>query len=156
MNGFLCAGIGFSLVDLLNNNSKRLNLSPVYVALVAFCFSMTVGVCWEFFEYAADEIVRTDMQKDTIVSSISSVKLNEERENKPVVMKNIIATEIKTSDGQTYVVKDGYLDIGINDTMKDLFVNLIGAVVFSIIGYIYVKVRDKNGFASNFIPQKID
>lgn len=47
----------------------------------------------------------------------------------------------------------GYLDIGIHDTMKDLFVNLIGAVVFSIIGYFYVKKRGKGKFASKFIPK---
>jgi hypothetical protein len=59
INGFLCAGIGFALIDLLNKNSKKIKLSPSYVAIVAFCFSMTVGVCWEFFEYAMDDIVRT-------------------------------------------------------------------------------------------------
>ena len=155
LNGFLCAGVGFSLVDLLNNNSKRLNLSPLYVAIVAFCFSMTVGVCWEFFEYTMDEVLRTDMQKDTIVSSISSVKLNENKENKAIVLKEITSTEIKTLDGKRYMIEDGYLDIGIHDTMKDLFVNLVGAIVFSILGYVYVKMRDKNGFASNFIPKKV-
>ena len=43
LNGFICAGIGFSLVDLLNQNSERISLSPIYVALVGFCFSMTIG-----------------------------------------------------------------------------------------------------------------
>ena len=48
LNGFLCAGIGFSLVDLLNQNSKSISLSPIYVVIVAFCFSMTIGILWEF------------------------------------------------------------------------------------------------------------
>lgn len=156
LNGFLCAAVGFSLIDLLNNNSKRISLSPVYVTLVAFCFSMTIGVCWEFFEYSADIIVKTDMQKDTIVTSISSVKLNENKENKAIVIKDIINTQINTRDGNTYIIENGYLDIGINDTMKDLFVNLIGAVAFSVIGYTYLKVRDKNSFVSNFIPQRVE
>ena len=47
----------------------------------------------------------------------------------------------------------GYLDVGIIDTMKDLFVNFIGAVVFSTIGYFYVKGRGKGSFAPRFIPQ---
>lgn len=47
----------------------------------------------------------------------------------------------------------GYLDIGIHDTMKDLIVNLIGAAVFSVIGYFYVKKKGKGKFASEFIPQ---
>ena len=46
----------------------------------------------------------------------------------------------------------GYLDIGLFDTMKDLLVNFIGAVVFSVIGYFYVKRRGKGKLASQFIP----
>ena len=155
LNGFLCAGIGFSLVDLLNSNSKKINLSPVYVAIVAFCFSMTVGVLWEFIEYSADKLVETDSQRDAIVTSISSKKLNNKNEIEPVIIKDIIVTEIKTANGKTYRINGGYLDVGINDTMKDLFVNLLGAVVFSIYGYIYVKKRDKKSFVSNFVPTRM-
>ena len=156
LNGFLCAGVGFALIDLLNQNSKNVKLSPIYVALVAFCFSMTIGVCWEFFEYGADVLTRTDMQKDRIVTSISSVELNPEGENKAIIVNDIISTEIKTKDGESVIIENGYLDIGINDTMKDLFVNLIGAVVFSMLGYIYIKSRDKNKFVTNFIPKKVE
>ena len=47
LNGFLMAAIGFSLVDILNRNEKvKLELSPAFMAIVAFCFSMTVGVIW--------------------------------------------------------------------------------------------------------------
>jgi len=50
LNGFLCAAIGFSLVDMLNRNERfSLSLSPAFMAMVAFCFSMTIGVLWEFF-----------------------------------------------------------------------------------------------------------
>ena len=48
----------------------------------------------------------------------------------------------------------GYLDIGLLDTMKDLFVNFIGAVVFSVIGYFYVKKRGEGKFAKKFIPTR--
>ena len=155
LNGFICAGIGFSLVDLFNQNSKRINLSPLYVAIVAFCFSMTVGVVWEFYEFTCDQVVKTDMQKDTIIKSISSVALNEKKENKPVKIYDIESTTIKTKDGKEITINGGYLDIGLDDTMKDLFVNLIGAFVFSCIGYAYVKNREKNRFASNFIQKKL-
>ena len=50
------------------------------------------------------------------------------------------------------MMKGGYLDIGIIDTMKDLIVNFIGAVVFSIFGLLYIKNRDKYKFAAKFIP----
>ena len=155
LNGFLCAGIGFSLIDLLNNNSEKLNLSPFYVALVAFCFSMTVGVCWEFFEYGADKLFNTDMQKDKIVDVVSSVELNPDGKNVSVVLKDIKETSIKTKKGDVQVIDGGYLDIGINDTMKDLIVNFIGAVVFSIFGFIYIKNRREDGFVRGFIPQKM-
>ena len=155
LNGFLCAGIGFSLVDLLNKNSKKLSLSPIYVSIVAFCFSMTVGTCWEFFEFSGDILLKTDMQKDRIVQSISSVNLNKDRVNKAVIVNDIDKTIIKTKDNKQYIIEDGYLDIGIIDTMKDLLVNFIGAIVFSIFGYIYIKNRDKKVFVTNFIPKKI-
>lgn len=157
INGFLCAGIGFALIDLLNKNSKKLKLSPSYVAIVSFCFSMTVGVCWEFFEYAMDDIVKTDMQKDRVVQSFSSTWLDETKTNKSIAIKDIDKTVLFDKEGNEIIVIDGgYLDIGLIDTMKDLFVNLLGAVLFSIIGYFYIKNKEKYKFAENFIPQKTE
>lgn len=154
LNGFLCAGIGFSLVNLLNQNSKKINLSPLYVVIVAFCFSMTIGVLWEFYEFTADSIFKTDMQKDRIVQNISSVELNSNDENVPIKLNNIGKTIIYLKDGTITTIENGYLDIGIIDTMKDLFVNFIGAIIFSIIGFLYVKNREKYKFTENFIPIK--
>ena len=155
LNGFLCAGIGFSLVDLLNQNSKRIKLSPLYIAIVAFCFSMTIGILWEFFEFSADYLTKTDMQKDRIVREISSVMLNKDNENVPIKVKDIEKTEIYSKDGTVTTIENGYLDIGLIDTMKDLFVNFIGAVVFSIIGFLHVQNREKYKFAEGFIPTKV-
>ena len=139
MNGFVCAAIGFSLIYLLNRSSQEFNLSPFYLATVAFCFSMTVGVIWEFFECSMDIFFGLDMQKDFIVKTFSSVTLDPEQMGTPIRVKNITDTIIHTASGQTYTINGGYLDIGILDTMKDLFVNLIGAVVFSVIGYCTLK-----------------
>ena len=155
VNGFLCAAIGFALVDMLNRNERfSFELSPVYLALVAFCFSMTVGVLWEFFEFAADRFVGLDMQKDTVVKAIGSVSLDPSMSNKVIHIKNIADVVIVHSDGSTQALGlGGYLDIGLYDTMKDLFVNFIGAVVFSFIGFFYVKQQGKGKLASSFIPQ---
>lgn len=153
INGFLAAGVGFSLIDILNKSSKNIKLSPLYVAIVAFCFSMTIGVLWEFFEYGMDRYLRLDTQKDRIVNVISTVKLDPNNDNKAVIIDNIKETHIITDDDEI-VIEGGYLDIGINDTMKDLIVNFIGAVCFSTIGYLYVKNRDKYKFATNFIPYR--
>ena len=158
INGFLCAAIGFSLVDILNQSSKiREKLSPVFVALVAFCVSMTIGVLWEFAEFGADVFLKTDMQKDTVINEMSSVNFNEEHKNKEVILENIFKTQIFYKDGdknEVLTIENGYIDTGLIDTMEDLFVNFIGAVVFSILGFLYIKNRDKYKFAENFMPSK--
>ena len=156
INGFLCAAIGFSLIDILNRSQKfHTKMKPIFVALVAFCFSMTIGVLWEFFEFGMDEIIKTDMQKDRIATVISSVALNEEKENVPIVIKSIEETKIygEIDNEKTEItIKGGYLDIGLKDTMKDLLVNFVGAIIFSCIGLLYIKDRDEYRFAENFIP----
>lgn len=158
INGFLAAGVGFALFDLLNNNIESINLSPIFLSIMAFCFSMTIGVLWEFFEYGADVYFKTDMQKDRIVKSISSVLMNENNENVPVKFEDIEYTLIYSKDREGNLVEtkveNGYLDIGIHDTIKDLLVNFVGAVCFSAFGYLYVKNREKYGFINHFIPFK--
>ncbi len=150
LNGFLMAAIGFALVDILNRNERfSIRLSPVFVAIVAFCFSMTIGVIWEFFEFGMDQIFHFDMQKDTIVHTISSVMLDPAGGNHPEVIENITDAAV---NGQSLGL-GGYLDIGLIDTMKDLLVNFAGAVIFSVIGYFYVKNRGKGKFAKRFIPR---
>lgn len=157
LNGFLCAAIGFSLVDMLNREERfSLELSPVFMVIVAFCFSMTIGVLWEFFECAVDQLLMLDMQKDTVVQSISTVMLDPTGGNTPVIIKDITDVIVMAGGEEISLGLGGYLDIGILDTMKDLVVNFVGAVVFSFIGYFYVKNRGKGRFASRFIPQVVD
>lgn len=150
INGFLAAAIGFALVDILNRNKRaKFNLSPFFVAIVAFCFSMTIGVIWEFFEYSMDIFAGLDMQKDTVINHITSVALDETKKNIPITISGINDVVI---NGKSLGL-GGYLDIGLIDTMKDLFVNFIGAVVFSIFGYFYIKTRGKGRLAKKFIPR---
>ncbi len=150
INGFLMAAIGFALVDILNRSKKvTFQLSPLFVSIVAFCFSMTIGVIWEFFEFGMDQFFDLDMQKDTIVNVINSVMLDPTGSNIPVSIRNITDVSV---NGKSMGL-GGYLDIGLIDTMKDLLVNFIGAVVFSVIGYFYIKNRGKGRFARRFIPR---
>ena len=122
---------------------------------MAFCFSMTIGVLWEFFECFMDQMFLLDMQKDTIVHSIGSVMLDPAGGNTPVAIHDITDVIVITADGAQHPLGlGGYLDIGILDTMKDLFVNFIGAVVFSFIGYFYVKnPRQRAGSPSASSPR---
>ncbi len=155
LNGFLCAAIGFSLVDLLNQKSDKIDLSPLYLTMVAFCFSMTVGVLWEFFEFGMDSFFALDMQKDFIVRQFASVTLDPENMGRAIAVSDITKTVIHTAAGKEIVIEGGYLDIGLLDTMKDLLVNFIGAVVFSVIGYFSVRHREKKGLADHLRIRKV-
>lgn len=156
VNGFIFAAFGFCLIDILNQSKKfRFQLSPHFLALVAFCFSMTIGVLWEFFEFGWDMIFQLDMQKDSIVNTIGTVHLDPSGGNTVVKIKDILYTTIHTSNADI-IIENGYSDIGLIDTIKDLVVNFIGAVIFSIIGYFYIKRRGKGRIASQFIPVFLD
>ena len=152
LNGFLAAAVGFSMVLLLNDDDRlTFDLSPFFLALVAFCFSMTIGVLWEFFEFGMDWFFHSDMQKDTVVNAIYTVELDPTRTNKVVAIKGIQDVLI---NGQSLGL-GGYLDIGLIDTMKDLFVNFIGAVVFSVTGFFYAKSKGaRKSPAQSFVPSK--
>lgn len=152
LNGFIMAGIGFSLIEIFNNNpNTKLSLDPKYLVLFGFCFSMTTGAVWEIFEYSMDRIFKLDMQKDTIITEINSVVLNEDNKNQA---KSIKVEEL-TVNGEDYIQKyGGYIDIGLYDAMEDLIVNLIGAIVFSAMGYAYLTGKGKN--ASKFMIKRSD
>ena len=89
------------------------------------------------------------MQKDYVVHEINSVSLNQDGLNTPIHVP--IESVIVNGEDWTEEI-DGYLDIGLIDTMKDLQVNCIGAIAFSVIGFFYVKRRGKGKVAAAFIP----
>ncbi len=152
VNGLMFAAFGFCMVDVLNRNKKFLfELSPMYVALFSFCFSMTIGVLWEFFEFGVDIITGSDMQKDRMVQNIHSVFFDSTKSNTVLNYNEITSTTVHMANGDV-LFAGGYLDIGLIDTMKDLMINFVGAVLFSIIGYFYIKHRGKGKFAHHFIP----
>ena len=153
MNGFICAGVGFGMIDILNRSEKvKMDFSPIFVCLFSFCFSMTVGVLWEFFEFSMDFFFAKDMQKDTIINCINSTLLGG-IDGSVARLEDINSTLVNDSN----LGIDGYLDIGIIDTMKDLFVNFIGAIVFNVIGFIYIIGRNikENKFINSLVPTKI-
>ena len=80
-----------------------LKLSPFFVVMFAFCFAVTMGVFWEFFEFSADRILGTNMQKFRFPEL-----------------------------GQD----------GLVDTMTDLFVDAVGALITSIVGYFYIQKKN--------------
>lgn len=152
LNGFICAGVGFGLINILNRSERiRMQLSPLFVVLFSFCFSMTAGTVWEFFEFGMDLFFGKDMQKDTLVTSVHSYLLG--AEGQMTSIDHITDTAV---NGHSLGI-NGYLDVGLFDTMKDLLVNFVGAVVFNVVGYFYLIGKKKHTeFITNFIPSKIE
>ncbi len=151
-SGFIFAAFGFSLVELFNRNVKfDFHLSPIFVSTVAFCFAVTVGVVWEFFEFGADMLLHTDMQKDMMVRELYSAHLNPAGQA-PIGIGEIAHTVITTEGGEV-VHLGGYLDIGLFDTMKDLLVDVLGALLFCIIGFFYTGHSAHARLARQFIPR---
>lgn len=157
VNGFLFAAIGFSMVNLLNEDKgTALTLSPLYMALAAFCFSMTIGVLWEFFEWGMDLAFGLDMQKDTVVTALSSITLDPEGHNTAYSVERVRDSILLLENGETIRLGvGGYLDLGLHDTMADLLVNLAGAVVFTVFGFFYVKTKGRGRIARMFIPKAL-
>lgn len=151
VSGFALGGVGIFLIDKLNNSPMHhLSLSPFFVVLVSICFSVTVLTFWEVFEYTSDVLVHTDMQKDTVVSSITSAIFNSNGK------KNLVTYDVNSLiiSGKGFkLLYGGYVDIGLHDTMFDLIIGIIGASCYSFCAYFYLKRKDKKGFASNFIPR---
>ena len=105
-SGAMIGFIGFSLIDILNNDNDKVTLSPFFIAFFAFCFAITVGVIWEFYEYFSDGVFGTNMQK------------------------------FELKNGTELIGR-----IALQDTMEDLIVDVLGALVASAIGYISLKYK---------------
>ena len=149
VSGFIYAAVGYSMADILNRDKRTsFRLSPVFLAVVAFCFSMTIGALWEIFEFSVDNLLMKDMQKDTVIQHITSVTLDPTRSNIPITISGITDTVV---NGESLSL-GGYLDIGLYDTMEDLIVNMIGALVFSVGGFFQQKRKHRSKMAEYFAP----
>lgn len=149
LNGIICAALSLSLVVLLNRQDNFLfRLSPIFLMIVAVSFSMMIGILWEFFEFGMDYCFEKDMQKDTWIREITSVSLDPKQEGNAITVFPV--KEININNGE--IVLPGYLDIGLYDTMEDLFVTFVGAVAFNLFAAIYSKKHD--GFILEFLIDK--
>ena len=135
-NGIACAALSLSLVVLLNRQEKILfRLSPVFLLIVSVSFAMMIGVLWEFFEFGMDYFFGMDTQKDTWIYEFSTVALDPLQTGNLTTISPIESVSINNGE----IVLDGYLDIGLYDTMEDLFVTFIGAVAFNLFAAVYAK-----------------
>lgn len=112
-SGMMCGSIGFSIVALLNKNVESMHLSPIFIMMFAICFSVTIGVVWEIYEFSFDGILGLNMQKFAL------------------------------DDGTQLIGR-----LALYDTMKDLIIDLCGAGLMSILGYISL-INNKGWFKEN-------
>jgi hypothetical protein len=138
LDGFILAAIGYSLINFINKGHKlSMILSPAFTVLYIICFAVTMGVIWELFEYFGDSVFGKDMQKDVYINQINSILLNQDNMNIPAKI-SIDSVVINGKEWQSYV------DIGLIDTMKDMLLNLVGAVFFAVYSYFRIKRSGAN------------
>lgn len=151
LSGFIFTGVGFSLVQILTKNKE----AKILAMLFSFCFSITIGTLWECIEFTFDMAVQTDAQKDAHISQIATITLQRDGGNQPVLVEDIIGTDLHLKNGEIATIDKGYLDIGLIDTMKDLLVNLLGSILFLIPATFYLKQGSKaTHFINSFILVK--
>lgn len=116
--GFLAGLLGVAFLQALQGKA----LTSPAAALTALGFAALTGICWEFFEFAMDGIFHMDMQKDVWLHTVSSLLLNREGANAAVTE----AIESVTVNGEAW---PGIPDVGLRDTVSDLFLNFAGSLI---------------------------
>ena len=139
LSGIITSCFGFSLVYVFLERCVKVKNLFLISFLFIFCFSISIGVFWEFTEFGFDRYFGFDMQKDTYVKGFNTMSLD----NDDVVVsriRGIDRTEIYVSDS-VIVLDGGYLDIGLIDTMEDLFMNVVSAFIVALCGSFYIVGR---------------
>ena len=124
--GVVFAMVGAYLPKLI---TKKDDCSVLVCILCAFCFSITISVLWEIYEYISDTFFGLDMQKDTYLSVFNSYFLGDSQHSIDST-GNITSVIIQTENGAIELSK--YIDIGLHDTMLDIIVESLGAAVYCI------------------------
>lgn len=123
--GVMFAFLGLFLFEKYIGKDKE---KKMMTAIFALCFSMAIAVLWEFCEFGADTFFGMDMQDDTVITHINSYLLDEGIG----VAGSIQNIEEVIVNGQALPVK-GYIDIGLVDTILDMLLETMGAVVVAMI-----------------------
>lgn len=126
LSGYAFAALGYCLPDLIEK--KEGGHSWQMKVAFAFCFSLMIAVMWEFFEYFLDLLFHMDMQNDTVITDISSYMLGE-RTGEIGTISDITSVVI---NGEPLPV-NGYIDIGLIDTMDDMITCSFGTLIYCLV-----------------------
>ena len=121
--GTVFAVVGAQLSNVLNKNNQT---SYIFAAVFGVLLSISIAVVWEMFEYSSDTFLGSDMQADTIINVINT-KINR-TDGIADAYTNITETYV---NGQSLGI-NGYLDIGLIDTMHDMIIETVGALVYLV------------------------
>lgn len=141
-SGLIFACLGYTIADGMI--AKNIKYRRFLCFVTAIAFSLAVALLWEMFEYAGSTFLGMDMQEDEIIHKVRSFLLAGTH-NDIVVLDNITKTIIYYGDGQTYTI-DGFLDIGLYDTLNDMLVCLLGSLALPLlygIGRLFDKRPDE-------------
>lgn len=129
LSGIISGGLAYYFIR------KKGKLDKSLLIIFIISFSLAVASAWEIIEYTSDKLLKTDMQKDTIITKITS-SLYDEKEKTPITKE---ITELIVN-GEDYLAKyGGYIDIGLNDTMVDIIMGLLGSITYIT----YLKLKKK-------------
>ena len=125
----ICGGVMFAILGayLFDFLVKRKDL-PAARAIFALCFSVAIAVLWEFCEFGADTFLGMDMQDDTVIHGLTSYLLGDSLG----VTGSILNIQSVSVNGLLLPV-DGYIDIGLIDTMLDMLLETVGAIAACMI-----------------------
>ena len=115
-SGMVFCLLSLSIVWLFNNSEDgKVKLSPFFVVLFTFCFTLTLEYLWEIVEYGCDRLIGLNMQRwqDSIVETLPN--------------------------GDT--VHSVPWGNAIADTMGDMIVNVVGSFVMCVIIYVSMKKK---------------
>ena len=127
LSGVLFACVGFALSVRFFGNSGGIKKFFGHIVF-ALCFSLAIAVLWEIFEYVCTLLVGADMMEDTFVNKINSYLLAGSH-SETVTIDGITKTVIYYGNGKTYTI-NGYLDLGLIDTLSDMIICTVGAIIF--------------------------
>ena len=130
LSGVLVLLMGMMIMNrILNNVNSHKNFFTSI--LFGVFFSLGIALIWEMCEYFGTTILPVDMEEDMIIHEIKSFVLAGTH-GKVVHLTDISKTVIYYGDNQTFTI-DGYLDIGLFDTLNDMLVCMLGTIATAVI-----------------------